>query len=133
MVSGGKITPGIVGVGDQLGAIFGVYRYNITLQVLFKPVGIEIACEIVRMAVLHTNRAAVYIIEIQNEMVAPFLRNDQITIQPVDMLDAIDCLTGADALVVVGEGQCITVSFCLRQPTAMLLCSSGGKNRRCYG
>ena len=92
-ISDGAIAPGVVGIGDQLGAVFGIDRYNITLQVLLEPISAEQICRICAITVLHTDGGAFGIIHIDNYMLGttnrPFLGYDLTAVEPVGMLYAV--------------------------------------------
>ena len=133
VVSSSKVTPGVIGIGDQLIAILVIYGHNVTLQILLEPVDIILPVEMAVVMILHTNGCSIGIVDIQHKMLAPLLGHDLIAVEDIPVCLTVDRLAGADALIVVGEGQCVPVSFCLRQPTAIFLGSSGGKSRRRYG
>ncbi len=68
MVSSGEVTPSIIGIGNQFCTIFIVDRHNVTLQVLLKPEDIENFGGIGLVAILHTNRRTLGIVDIQHKM-----------------------------------------------------------------
>ena len=113
VISGDKVTPGVIGIGDQLIAVLIVYGHNVALQILLKPVDIKNFGGISLVAILHTNRRTLGIVEIQHKMLAPLLGHDLIAVEDIPVCLTVDRLAGADALIVVGEGQRVPVSFCL--------------------
>ena len=133
VVSSSKVAPGVIGVGNELGTIFIVDSNNIALQILLEPADIILPVEIAVVMILHTNGCSIGIVDIQHKMLAPLLGYDLVAVEDIPVCLTVDHLTGADAFIVVGEEQRVPVSFCLRQPAAIFLGSSGGKSRRCYG
>ena len=100
----GHIAPCVIRVRPQLYSAVAVYRYNVPLQVLFKPVGIERAFRHTRRPVLHPDRASVRVIQIQAQNIVPFLRDDLRPRQIVVVRDAVHRLAGPDSLIVVRVG-----------------------------
>ena len=133
VISGDKVTPSIVCIRNQLCTIFIVDSNNIALQILLEPADIILPVEIAVVMILHTNGCSIGIVDIQHKMLAPLLGYDLVAVEDIPVCLTVDHLTGADAFIVVGEEQRVPVSFCLRQPAAIFLGSSGGKSRRCYG
>ena len=90
----GSIAPGVVGVRNQLGSCLVVYRNDISLQVLLIPISVEYILGIRRISVLYTDGTSVSIIEIQNEIVAPFLSHNQRVAKAIDIFNNIGCFMG---------------------------------------
>ena len=65
-----KITPGVIGIGDQLIAVLVVYGHNVALQVFLEPVDIILPVEIAVVMILHTNGCSIGIVDIQHKMLA---------------------------------------------------------------
>ena len=105
----GSIAPSVVGIRNQLSSGLVVYRNDIALQILLKPISVEYILGIRRISVLHTDGSSFSIVEVENKMIAPLFSHDQRVAEVVDMLNGSYRLTCADTLVVVFEGESIAI------------------------
>ena len=98
-VHDGAFTPGVVGIpGDGFAAPVGDSN-NIPLQILPEIEGAFI--------VDHTADAVLVIVQRYQLVDAPGFPEDFGTVQNIGMLHAIDSLTGADAVTVIGVGNAV--------------------------
>ena len=76
----GAVAPSVVGIGADLITVCIVDRDNIPLQILLKVEGIEDVSSIALGSVLHSNGRAAFVMEVDQEMIAPCLADDLISI-----------------------------------------------------
>ena len=94
---------------------------NITLQVLLKPILLELTNSHIAVTILHANGTALGIIQIDINLLplCPGFRNDSGTIQMINMFRAAYSLTGSDTIGIVGKCQCYTIYSCSCQASAI--------------
>ena len=100
------IAPSIVGVGADLDTRFGINPYNVTKNILFEIVGVKFAGVIVCGSVLQSNGRAVFVVQVNDEVIAPTLADDLGTIQGIVVREVVDDLARTDTVGVIGEGIC---------------------------
>ena len=102
------IAPCIIGIGTDLLTVGIVYRYNITLQILFKKVEIKCTRCIIAGAVLHSERTSGFVIQVVQQIfdaiLRPYFRCDLAAVKIVSVFNSIYCFTCSDT-VGVSEGQ----------------------------
>ena len=107
------VAPCVIGIRAYLGSVFRVDGDNVPLQVLLEVVGVEYIFGITLVSVLQPDGSAVLIIEVYKEVVRglrattvlrrPCLGDDLGAVQRVVVRRTSICLTGSDALIVIGK------------------------------
>ena len=98
---GCTVAPRIILVHNLFNTVLVINRYDIALQILFKPVGIKRTFRIRGVAVRHADRAAVRVVEVNEEIRAPGLADDLRAVQEIASRCAARGLRRADAVGIV--------------------------------
>ena len=113
MPSRGMVTPCIVIIRENLDTRCIVNRNDIAEQIFLKEeVEKNSVCQI-RRAILHADRAACFVVQVNQRIVAPSFADDLRAIQSVDVLYVIDGFACADAgIVVLIDNGCTAFGRC---------------------
>ena len=96
--SNSKITPGIIVIRTNLITIGVVNGNNIALQILFKVEGVEDVGGIAFGSVLHPDWRTAFVIDVDQQVIAPSLADDLGAVQSVDVVGSVHDLVGTNAV-----------------------------------
>ena len=101
-IGGGYVAPRIIEIGDQQSASVIIDSHDISLHILFEPVGVKYIGSIGGVAILHPQRCAFGIVQVNKQVITPLLCYDLRTGQMVGVRNTVNGFTGTDARVGIG-------------------------------
>ena len=94
----GIVTPRVIGVRQRLLTVLVIDRDDITLEVFLEIEGVKLVGVVAARPVLHSNGEAAFVVQVDQEFVAPGLADDPGAVQGIDMLNVVDFLAGTDSV-----------------------------------
>ena len=94
-----------------------IYSHNVTLQIGFIPIDIPLVFGVGIVSVLHTDRRAVCIVEVDNYFIACNLGYELVAVIVISGNYAVFSFALPYAIVVVGESKGISVIRCACEPS----------------
>ena len=105
------VTPSVVGVGNELCSETAVNSNYVTFEILLIPVVLPLSRCAASIAVLHSYRRAVYVVEVNYNIITPYFGCYLCAVKYVGVLNSIYGLTSPYSLIVVGKCK-VLVTFC---------------------
>jgi hypothetical protein len=99
-----KVAPRIILVAYKLRALSIIYRYNISLWILFVPINVPYVRRVGGIPVLESERRAGIVINVDYKVAARFLGNNQRAVKVVGSLSSVLGLARSYSRIVVGKG-----------------------------
>ena len=92
------VAPSVIGVRQRLLAVLVIDRDDIALEILLKIEGVKLVGVVAARPILHPNGGAAFVVQVDQEFVAPGFADDLSAVQEIGMLDTVYGFGGADSV-----------------------------------